>query len=246
MHLRALIPWGAQEGFSKQMLLMICSTIIIAVFFVMASKKEEVVPSKLQYTGEMGYNFVRNDIARDIIGSKDFKRYVPLLFTFFWFILVNNVYGMIPLLQLPTFSHVGSAYVLAAVAYVVWVGAGIKRHGFIGFFKHMCVPGGVKGPILGLVVPIEFFSNILVRPVTHALRLFATMFAGHLVVMVFASGAEFLIMQYGGIVGFGGGIISIILGIAMYFLEALIMVLQAYVFTLLMASYLQGALADEH
>ncbi|MFT4147186.1 MAG: F0F1 ATP synthase subunit A [Micrococcaceae bacterium] len=245
MHLPAIIPWGAQEGFSKQMLLVLMSVVIIAGFFLYVGRKQALVPSKSQFMGELGYGFVRNDIARDIIGEH-FMKYVPVLFTFFFFILVNNIYGMIPLLQLPSFSHPGGAYVLAAVAYIIWVGAGIKKHGFGGFLAQMTIPSGVPKPLLILIIPIEFFSNFIVRPLTHSLRLFATMFAGHLIIMVFAAGAKFLITEVGGIFGWTGGLVSIILGVLLYFLEALIMVLQAYVFTLLLAIYIQGALSDEH
>ena len=107
MHLPAIVPWGAADGFSKQMLLVILSVVIIATFFLLAARKGQLVPGKLQFAGEAAYGFVRNGIAKDIIGGKDFMKYVPLLFTLFFFILVNNIYGAIPLIQLPSFSHVG-------------------------------------------------------------------------------------------------------------------------------------------
>ena len=102
MHLPAILPWGAAEGFSKQMLLVILSVVIIATFFVLAARKQQLVPGKLQFAGEAAYGFVRNGIAKDIIGGRDFMKYVPLLFSLFFFILVNNIYGAIPVIQLPT------------------------------------------------------------------------------------------------------------------------------------------------
>ena len=129
MHLPAIVPWGAADGFSKQMLLVILSVVIIAAFFLMAARKGQLVPGRLQFAGEAAYGFVRNGIAKDIIGGKDFMKYVPLLFTLFFFILVNNIYGAIPLIQLPTFSHVGGAYVMAAIVYVPWIAIGVKKNG---------------------------------------------------------------------------------------------------------------------
>jgi len=192
MHLPAILPWGAADGFSKQMLLVILSVVIIATFFLLAARKQQLVPGKLQFAGEMAYGFVRNSIAKDIIGGKDFMKYVPLLFSLFFFILVNNIYGAIPVIQLPSFSHVGGAYVLAGIVYFTWIGIGIKKNG-IKYFKLATVPSGVPFYIL----PIS--------------------------VLVLAG------------------------AIAMYMLEALIMALQAYVFTLLTAIYIEGALhADSH
>ena len=106
------------------------------------------------------------------------------------------------------------------------------------------MPSGVGGPILILLVPLEFFSNILVRPATLALRLFANMFAGHLLLILFSTGGLFLI-EYGGI-GYVAGPLAWVLAIAISFLELLVQFLQAYVFTLLNAMYISGALADEH
>ncbi|MGO4237473.1 F0F1 ATP synthase subunit A [Pseudarthrobacter sp. YAF2] len=245
MHLPAILPWGAAEGFSKQMLLVLLSVVFIAVFFVLAARKQQLVPGKLQFAGEAAYGFVRNGIAKDIIGGRDFMKYVPLLFSLFFFILVNNIYGAIPVFQLPTFSHVGGAYVLAGLVYITWISIGVKKNG-LRYFKLATVPSGVPWYILPIVIPIEIISNFAVRPVTHSLRLFATMLAGHLIVMIAGSGIEYLIMQENFLLK-GTSVLVLAGAIAMYMLEALIMVLQAYVFTLLTAIYIEGALhADAH
>lgn len=245
MHLSALYPWGQEYGFSKQMLLTLLSTIIISFFFLFAGREKSLIPSKLQFIGETCFSFIRNDIAKSIIGE-NFQKYIPILFTCFFFILINNIYGMIPILQLPTFSHPGNAYIIAIIAYISWVSSGIKHHGFLGFLKHVMIPSGVPKPLLLLIAPIEFFSNLIVRPLTHSLRLFATMFAGHLIIMVFAAGAKFMIVDINSFLGFMGGSLAIFLGVMLYFLEVLIMMLQAYVFTLLLAIYIQGALSKDH
>jgi F-type H+-transporting ATPase subunit a len=170
---------------------------------------------------------------------------VPLLFSLFFFILVNNIYGAIPVIQLPSFSHVGGAYVMAGIVYFTWIIIGIKKNG-LKYFKLATVPSGVPWYILPIVVPIEIISNFLVRPVTHSLRLFATMLAGHLIVMLAGSGIEFLVMQENVLLK-GASVLVLVGAVAMYMLEALIMALQAYVFTLLTAIYIEGALhADSH
>ncbi|AUI53013.1 F0F1 ATP synthase subunit A [Arthrobacter crystallopoietes] len=246
MHLPEILPWAAEygTGFGKQMLLVLLSVALIAWFFLAASRRGQLVPGKLQHLGEMSYNFVRNSVGKDIIGERDYRPYVPLLFSLFFFILVNNLFGSIPLLQIPTPSHVGTAYALAGIVYITWIVLGLKKHG-IGYFKLAVVPAGVPKAILPLIVIIEIISTFLVRPVTHSLRLFATMLAGHLIIMLAAAGSEFLIMD----ADFWFkplGILTIAGGVGMYMFEILIQVLQAYVFVLLTAIYIQGSLAEEH
>ncbi|CEA08562.1 ATP synthase subunit a [Arthrobacter saudimassiliensis] len=247
MHLPEVWPWGAEygEGIGKQMILVLLSVGIIAWFFIAASRRGTLVPGRLQFLGESAYGFVRNGIARDVIGERDFIKYVPFLFALFFFILVNNIYGAIPFIQLPSFSHPGGAYLLALIVYVTWIGIGLKKHG-IRYFKMAVVPSGVPWYILPVLVPIEIISNFLVRPITHSLRLFATMMSGHLIVMLCGAGIEYLLVLQDNVLLQGASILVLVGGIAMYMLEALIMVLQAYVFVLLTAIYIQGALADEH
>ncbi len=232
-------------GVTKPMLQLVLSAVVIFALFYVASRKRAMVPGRLQYVGEGAYGFVRNSLGRDIIGSHDFQRYVPYLFTLFAFILLNNLFATIPLLQFPTFSRSGMVYSLALLSWVIYNAAGMKKHGVLGYLKLQSVPAGITGPILLLLVPLEFLSNILVRPVTLALRLFANMFAGHLLLILFALGGEYLVLhmaiQYAPV-----GIIAWLLFIAVAFLEILIQFLQAYVFVLLNAMYISGALADEH
>lgn len=244
MHLPDFFTIGS-FGFSKQMLLVLLSVVIVAAFFMFAARKRALVPSRTQFLGESGYLFVRNSLGKQLIGAHHFKPFVPLLFTSFFFILVNNLYGSIPLLQLPTMSHAGSAYILAAFAWLTWVGVGIARKGLGGFFKDLTMPSGVPPILYIILVPIEFLSNLLIRPVTHALRLFATMFGGHMAMMVAASLTSFLVVQVGGISALGG-LASGALGLFLYFLEFMIQAIQAYIFALLLAVYIQGSVSEGH
>lgn len=231
---------------TKPMVLLVLSAVLIFGVTYAMSRKAAIVPGKLQFAGEHVYGFVRNGIARDSIGSEHYMRFVPYLFSLFLFVLVNNYYGLVPLLQFPTFSRIGYVYGLAALTWIIYNAVGIKKHGFGGYLKLQCLPPGVTGPILGLIVPLEFMSNLLVRPVTLALRLFANMFAGHLLLILFTLGGEYLLLHSGNLAYAPVGVVALILAVAISFLEALIMFLQAYVFTLLTAMYIGGALADEH
>jgi F-type H+-transporting ATPase subunit a len=230
---------------TKPMFQLVLAALVVFAFFFVAARKRAMVPGRLQYAGEGAYGMVRNSVARDIIGSHDFQRFVPYLVTLFFFILVNNLFASFPGIQFPTFSRASMAYALAGMSWVVYNWVGIRKHGFVGYLKLQCVPSGVSPIMYPLLIPLEFFSNLVVRPVTLALRLFANMFAGHLLLMLFATGGLHLITEVGG-VGYAVGPIAWILAILISFLELLVQFLQAYVFTLLNAMYISGALADEH
>ncbi|KAA1428850.1 F0F1 ATP synthase subunit A [Nocardioides antri] len=232
-------------GVTKPMLQLVLAAALVFGFLYVAARQRAMVPGKLQFAGEGAYGFVRNSVARDIIGSHDFQRFVPYLVAMFFFILVNNLFASIPFIQFPTFSRASMAYALAGLSWIIYNAVGIWKHGFLGYLKLQSVPSGVSPAMYPLLVPLEFFSNILVRPVTLALRLFANMFAGHILLVLFATGGLYLVEHVGGI-GYVAGPLAWILAVAVAFLEILVQVLQAYVFVLLNAMYIQGALADEH
>ena len=108
--------FGNSAFTTKPILMVFLSVILVSVFFILSSRKAAIIPSKFQFAGESVYAFVRNDLARDVIGH-EFMRFVPYLFTLFTFILTNNLFGIIPLLQFPTMSRVSFPYVLAASVY---------------------------------------------------------------------------------------------------------------------------------
>jgi F-type H+-transporting ATPase subunit a len=232
-------------GVTKPILQLILAAVVVFVLFRAMSAKRAMVPGRLQFAGEGMYSFVRNSMGRDIIGSLDFMRFVPYLFTLFFFILLNNLFASIPFIQFPTFSRAGMVYGLAGMSWIIYNAVGIKKHGFGGYLKLQCVPSGIKGPMLALLIPLEFMSNIIVRPVTLALRLFANMLAGHLLLILFALGGQYLLLDAVGLVR-PVGILAWLLFVAISFLELLVQFLQAYVFVLLNAMYISGALADEH
>lgn len=237
--------FSSVEWLTKPMLLAFVSVLLIAGFFLATSRKAAVVPGKAQFAGELAYGFVRNTFGRDAIGP-DFMKFVPFLVALFFFVLVNNVFGVIPFLQFPTFSHIGWAVGITLISWLVYNGVGIKRHGFFGYLKHSTLPSGVPVWLWPLMIPLEFASNILVRPFTLCLRLFANMFAGHLVLAVFALGGSYLILDSDVWAYKPAGVLAFALGIGLMFLELLVQVLQAYIFTILTASYISGALAEEH
>lgn len=235
--------FGDSAFTTKPVFLVFLSVILISVFFILASRKAAVVPSKLQFAGESVYSFVRNDLAKDVIGH-DFMRFVPYLFTLFTFILVNNLFGIVPLLQFPSMSRVSFPYVLAIITFFVFHYVGVRKQGAFKYIKEIMFMPGVPKAAYILITPLELLTFFLVRPLTLSLRLFANMFAGHLLLLVFILGGEHLLQ---GVIGLK--LISpfaFFIGIVLTFFEFMVQCLQAYIFTLLAALYIAGALADEH
>jgi F-type H+-transporting ATPase subunit a len=236
--------FGDSPYTTKPVLLVFLSIILISVFFLLASRKASVVPSKLQFSGEMVYGFVRNNIGQEIIGH-EFMRFVPFLFTLFTFVLVNNVFGIVPLLQFPAMSHVAFPYVLALFTFVIFHYVGIRKQGLGKYLKGIAFMPGVPKFVYILLTPIEIATFFLVRPLTLSLRLFANMFAGHLLLLVFITGGDYMLHDSHLLMKILSPF-SFAMGIGMTFFELMVQCLQAYIITLLTALFIAGALADEH
>jgi F-type H+-transporting ATPase subunit a len=221
------------------------SIVVIGAFMLLASKNMSVVPGKLQFAGEGVYNFVRNSIAIDVIGSREFRPFLPLLLTQFLLILVNNLFGVIPFIQFPTFSRIGFAIALTLVTYVVYHWVGVRRNGVGGYFKSL-MPAGIPGWIAPFVYLLELLTFFVTRPLTLGMRLFANMFAGHMLLLVFILGGEYMLLHGSNLFINISSIGSFVMAVVMTFFEILVQFLQAYVFVLLTALYIAGSLADEH
>jgi len=151
----------------------------------------------------------------------------------------------VPFLQFPTMSHVAFPYVLACFSFFVFHYVGVRKHGFGKYLKDIAFMPGVPKPVYILLTPIEIATFFLVRPLTLSLRLFANMFAGHLLLLVFILGGEYMLNDSLLIMKLFAPF-SFLFGIALTFFEFMVQCLQAYIFTLLTALYIAGALADEH
>ncbi|HEX2075892.1 MAG TPA: F0F1 ATP synthase subunit A [Geodermatophilus sp.] len=219
------------------------ATIAMLVFLIATVRKPEIVPGKLQFIGETGYSLVRDGIARDVVGPKGLP-FAPFLASLFFFILANNMLSIIPFAQISPMSKFAFPLVLAAICWVIYIWVGIRAQGAGKYFKDILFLPGVPKPMYILVTPIEILQNFIVRPFTLAVRLFANMFAGHMLLVVFSLGAVYLLSRDNFSLIFGP--VSALMAIVMTFFELLVIFLQAYVFTVLMGTYLNGSLEAEH
>lgn len=234
---------GLEFGFSKVTVLLLLGVIIVVGFFSYAFRKPKLVPRGAQNVGEVGYLFIRDGIAKETIGHGG-EKFVPFLFSFFFLVWILNFFGILPGAQLPATSIFAIPVAFSLIVYFTWVPLGMIKQGPIKFFTNMMFPPGVPKAMYILLAPIELISNILVRPFTHAVRLFANMFAGHLLLATFSIAAFYLISA--SVIGIVGSVASFAVTVALTGFEAFIQALQAYIFTLLAAVYIGSALHAEH
>ncbi|WP_374008513.1 F0F1 ATP synthase subunit A [Leifsonia sp. LS-T14] len=220
------------------------ATLAILLIFGLGTRRMRVVPGRFQSVVEMGLDFVRVNIAADLLGKKDGARFLPLLTTIFFMVLFFNLTSVIPGLNMAGSAVIGVPLVLAIVAYGAFIYAGVQRSPR-GFFRSSLFPSGVPWPLYIIVTPIELVSSFIVRPVTLVLRLMMNMVVGHLLLVLFFSGTAWLLFQAPAafrLLGLG----TMVFGFAFTLMEILVGVLQAYIFALLTGVYIQLAVADEH
>lgn len=232
------------EWLTKPMLQAVIAAILVVFVWVWASRKLRVVPSKGQFAMEYLYNFIRNGVGRDILGP-GFRPYLGLLVGLFTYILLNNWFGEFVLFMFPTMSNIGYAWGAVVMVLLIYIYAGFRKHG-IGYLKHALIPEGVPWYLYPIIVPVEFLSNFVTRPLTLGVRLFANMFAGHLAIIVFVVGGTYLLTQADGIVLKAGGVFSLIFSLMFMLFEMFIGFLQAYIFTLLTAQYISSSISEAH
>jgi len=241
----ALNPWV----FTNYILWMLVAAVLTAVFFLIAARKVKLVPEGISNIAEAGVEFVRN-MCVDVMGDQGIK-YFPFVATLFFFILFNNIVGLIPGFK-PGTGTIGVTATLALLTWVAFVWVGFTKNGFFGYMKSL-IPSGVREMgigariVLGIYIfALEFFSTFIIRPLTLAVRLFANMYAGHIILGIFGAFVALSWAQF----SVGGtlvGALSLFMTIIMYAFEVFVAFIQAYVFAILTAVYIGSSLhASEH
>jgi F-type H+-transporting ATPase subunit a len=229
---------GRQIAFTNSALFMMIIVVGVSALMIGASAPRAVVPGRLQSIAELSYEFVANTV-RSSAGTEGMK-FFPFVFTLFMFVLFANLIGLIPYSFTVT-SQIIITAALALTVFLIVVGYGFWRNGL--HFLNLFVPKGVPKVILPAIVFIEVLS-FLSRPVSHSVRLFANMLAGHITLQVFAG---FIIMLAGaGILGWFGAVLPFAMVVALTALELLVAFLQAYVFAILTCIYLNDAIHPGH
>lgn len=222
--------------------------LLIGLVMYFAFRKPKLVPGKFQAAVESLMSLVSDNIARDVIGPEGVK-YVPYLLSLFFFIWVGNLFELVPGINFPYTSRMAIPLTLAVLTWIIFVVEGIRKQG-IHFFTDLIWPPGVPIALKPLVGLIEFVSTLIVRPFSLTVRLFANLVAGHVMLALLLGSAGFFLL------GVLGGDISVlrgsigaawfVVGIAIFLFEVLVGFLQAYIFTLLSAVYIESSLHPQH
>ena len=221
------------------------AALFVGVVFWLGFRKASIIPRPLQNFCESVWDFIDLQVSRDIIGEKG-RKYTPYFVVLFSFVLVRNVLAIIPAAQFPATSRIAIPMILSLITFVIFNYAGIKANGFRRYFGEMINPAPTAPLGIRLLLgPIELVSTLLVRPFTLAVRLFANMFAGHMLLLIFSIGAEYLFEHPPYVFGAA----SLLMAIILTGFELVIDLLQAYIITVLTAAYIAGAIEhgdEEH
>jgi len=230
---------------TRTVILILLTAVIVSAILFFGLRKNSIVPGKFEAAVEGIVGFVKDGIAIEIIGPQGAK-YAPWLLSVFLFVLVGNAFKITPFINLPVTARMAIPIFLAAVTWVVFVFAGIKRQG-IRYFTGIVWPTSVPIALRPLVGLIEFFSILFLRPLTLAIRLFANMVAGHLMLVLLVVSGYIFISNVGNIgLRAGIGVAWFVMGLGIFVFEIVVIMLQAYIFTLLSAVYVQTSLYPEH
>lgn len=230
---------GTPVEINRVVLLMYAAALVTVLVFWLGARRGALIPRGLQNVTETGYLFVRNNIAIDIIGPEG-VRYAPLLASFFFFIFFANLFEIIPGINFPVTARMAIPAILAILSWAWFNLVGIRKSG-LRYFKETLFPPGVPWPIYFILTPIEFFSVFIIRPLTLAIRLFANMMAGHVLLTVFFLFTEGLILG-DNVLGKPLGVVTFLVACALILFELMVITIQAYIFTALSAFYISEAL----
>ena len=237
----AILFEGTMYAVNKTVLIYLFAVVATAAIFLVAGRKNApLVPAGVQHIAESGVTFVEQSIVMETIGPEG-KKFMPFLTTMFFFILFSNITEVIPGIQFPANSRMAVPITLAIVVWVIYNVVGIKSQGLGGYLKNSLFPPGVPKALYLIVTPIELVSTFVVRPFSLAIRLWANMVAGHLLLVTFAvlTTALWSAMPPTAIAPFA-------MLILMTGFEILVSVLQAFIFTILTAVYIGGSMHPAH
>jgi len=243
-----LVEWpdiffeGTWYAVNKIVILYWVSALIVFGFVWLAGRNFKLVPSGLQSIGESFYGFIQKGIILETMGPAGLG-YTPFLGTLFGFIFVCNIWGIIPAIQMPVNARMALPAFLALMVWLIFVVVGFAKQG-PRYLTNTLFPPGVPKALYILVTPIEFVSTFLVRPFSIAVRLFANMLAGHLLLVSFAVICAALVKAGGlalAILPFSFGLL---VGLTAF--ELLVCFLQAFIFTVLAAVYIGSSMHAEH
>ncbi len=226
-------------------IVMFALTLMIATIFVVGLRRPAVIPGKLQNAVEAGVDAVRENIVHPVLGA-DGERFMPYLTSLFFFVFAMNFMEIVPVVQFPITSRMALPFLFSVIAYVMFNFLGIRKQGFFRYFKEIMFPPGVPKPLYVLLTPIELMSTLVFRPITLAVRLFANMMAGHVMLTIFFLASAYFLYGADSIFLKVISPAPILLSVILTGFELFIGLIQAFIITILTAVYIDGAIHPAH
>ena len=243
----AVLFQGTPFELNRVLLIRVLVVVVLVLVLWLGTRNWKIIPTRGQVAMEFAIDFVRRGIVIETLGEKEGKRFMPLLVTIFFLTLGLNATGTVPGLQIASTGLIGQAIIMAVIAYVTFMYAGLRAHR-LRFFRNALWLPGVPIFIKPIIALLEFLSTFIIRPITLTLRLTMNMVAGHMLLTLCFLATNFFFVSvlasgnFLGLLGLG----TFAFGVVFTVLELFIAGLQVYVFTILTAIYIQLALADEH
>jgi F-type H+-transporting ATPase subunit a len=242
----ALFGDGTFYEFNRVMLVRMIAAVLLVGIMIFVARRATVVPTRGQSVVEIIIDYIRQNVVYSTLGEVEGKRYEKMLLTMFFGIFAFNITGVIPGLNIASTGLIGISMVLAATTWVVYVANGIRKHGAGGYVKHSLFPPGVPAALKPLIAIIDFLQVLIIRPATLALRLTINMIVGHLLLVLTYSATTYFWYQAPSGFNLAYGVLTFIGILFITLLEVFVATLQAFIFAILSAVYINMAISEDH
>src|SRR5699024_5283517 len=239
------VDLGSWFGFDRIIFVRIILTALLLLLLWLGVRRAKLVPGRGQSIVELAVDFVRVQVAEQILGKERARPYVALLTTIFFTVLAMNLGGLIPGLNIAGTSRLGIALVLAVWVYLAYLSAGVRKHGSFDYITPQLLPPGVPWPTYILLTPVQLLHVLIIPPATLVIRLVANMMAGHIMMVLAIGATNYLLLEAAGALK-AAGALTFVGGMFITVFELFVALLQAYIFAILSAVYLNFALEEEH
>ena len=242
----AIFGDGTFYEFNRIMLVRVIAALVLVAVMVIVARRAKVVPSRAQSVVEVVIDYVRANVVYGNLGEIEGKKYEKMLLTMFFGIFAFNITGIIPGLNIASTGLIGLPLTLGIIVWVVYITAGIKRHGGFGYVKHSLFPPGVPALMKPLIAVIDALQVLILRPATLALRLTINMVVGHLLLVLCYSATQYFWVDAASNFNIVWGVVTFLGIIFMTCLEIFVSLLQAFIFVMLSAVYINMAVSEDH
>ncbi len=242
----AIFGEGTFYEFNRIMMVRVIAAGVLVLILVLVAKRATIVPTKGQSIVEVIFDFIRNQVVYPVLGQVKGRKYEAMLIMLFMSIFAFNITGVVPGLNIASTALIAMPLLLAVTVWIVYIHAGVQKHGVVKYTKYSLFPAGVPIALKPIIAIIDLLQVLLIRPASLTIRLMINMVAGHLLLVLCFAATDYFWVQANDGFNYAYGALTFAGGIFMTLLEIFVALLQAFIFTMLSAVYINMALAEEH